>query len=63
MCSLQYIDNKSYSILQVVTKKPIKYLPERRGERYSSILVNKSLNNKVIIKKENKFERLHNIAY
>ena len=45
--------NKSYSILQVAKlfKKPIKYLPERRGERYSSILVNKSLNNKVIIKK------------
>ena len=53
-CNHYSISNdKSFSILQVAKlfKKPIKYLPERKGERYSSFLVNKSLNNKVVIKK------------
>ena len=40
---------KSYSILAVAKlfKSKIKYLPERPGERYSSVLTNMSLNNKV----------------
>ena len=40
---------KSYSIKEVASmfKKKIKYLPSRKGERYSSTLVNKNLSNKI----------------
>jgi UDP-glucose 4-epimerase len=40
---------KSYSIKEVASlfKKKIKYLPSRKGERYSSTLVNKNLSNKM----------------
>ena len=39
---------KSYSIKEVASmfKKKIKYLPSRKGERYSSTLVNKNVSNK-----------------
>ena len=42
-------NKKSYSILQVAKlfKSKIKFLPKRKGERYSSALTNMSLNNKV----------------
>ena len=40
---------KSYSIKEVASmfKKKIKYLPSRKGERFSSTLVNKNLSNKM----------------
>ena len=42
-------NKKSYSILQVAKlfKSKIKFLPKRKGERYSSALTKMSLNNKV----------------
>ena len=48
---------KSYSILAVAKlfKSKIKYLPERPGERYSSVLTNMSLNNKV----HKRFGKIH----
>ena len=41
--------NKSYSIIQVAKmfKKNIKFLPERKGERYASAFTKISLNNKI----------------
>ena len=41
---------KSYSILQIAKmfKRPIKFLPERRGERYASKLTKMNLSNRVI---------------
>ena len=43
-------NRNSYSILEVANmfKKQIKYLPQRRGERYASALTKMYLNNKVI---------------
>ena len=43
-------NKKSYSILEVANmfKRKVKYLPERRGERYASALTNINYNNKVI---------------
>ncbi len=49
-CEHYSISNKkSYSILQVAElfKSKIKFLPKRKGERYSSALTNMSLSNKV----------------
>ena len=42
-------NSKSYSILEVAKmfSTKIKYLPARKGERYSSALVNKNLSNKI----------------
>ncbi len=42
----------SYSILDVAKmfNKKIKYLPARKGERYTSALTNLNLNNKIIMK-------------
>jgi UDP-glucose 4-epimerase len=41
---------KSYSIIQLAKlfKKPFKYLPERKGERYSSTLIRMHLSNNII---------------
>ena len=43
-------NKKSYSILEVAKmfKRKVKYLPQRRGERYASALTNINYNNKVI---------------
>ena len=49
-CKYYSISNKkSYSIMQVAKlfKTKIKYLPERKGERFASALTNMSLSNKV----------------
>jgi UDP-glucose 4-epimerase len=42
--------NKSYSIIQLARlfRSPITYLPSRKGERFSSSLINRNLNKKVI---------------
>ena len=42
--------NKSYSIVQLANmfKRKIRYLPERKGERFSSALNRMNLNNKII---------------
>ena len=43
-------NNKSYSIKEVAKlfNSKIKYLPQRKGERYASALSGMSLNNKVV---------------
>ena len=49
-CEHYSISNKkSYSIINVAKmfKSKIKYLPQRKGERYASALTSLSLNNKV----------------
>ena len=42
-------NKKSYSILEVAKlfKSNINFLPQRKGERYASSLVNQSLTNKI----------------
>jgi len=51
--------HKSYSIIQVAKmfNTQIKYLPQRRGERYASALTNMSISNKVY-----KFFGKHNLT-
>jgi UDP-glucose 4-epimerase len=41
---------KSYSIIELARlfKKPIRYLPKRKGERFASVLTKMNLNNKII---------------
>jgi len=47
--------NKSYSIIQLANlfRAKIKYLPERKGERFSSALTRVSLDNKIVKLKAN----------
>ena len=43
-------NKKSYSIISVAKmfSDKIKFLPQRKGERYASAMINLSLNNKII---------------
>jgi len=50
-CRRHYITSlKSYSIIELARlfKKPIRYLPKRKGERFASALTKMNLNNKII---------------